>query len=80
MDTYVENTGAAEQEKQIQVVATENEKQIQVPIENAEIAGVILLKKTRWSGIAKARSRRKTLKSFEQNRRIRSGEKQQIRH
>lgn len=42
MDTYVENTGAAEQEKQIQVVPTENEKQIQVPIENAETAGAPL--------------------------------------
>lgn len=39
MDTLVENSGVAEQEKQIQVVPTENEKQIQVPIENAEMAG-----------------------------------------
>jgi hypothetical protein len=38
MDTFVENSGIAEQEKQIQVVPTENEKQIQVPIENAETA------------------------------------------
>ena len=42
MDTFVENTGVAEQEKQIQVVPTENEKQIQVPIENAEISGAPL--------------------------------------
>ena len=35
MDTYVENAGAAEQEKQIQVVPMENEHQIQ-----AENAGV----------------------------------------
>ena len=42
MDTYVENTGAAEQEKQIQVVPTENEQQIQVPIENADTAGAPL--------------------------------------
>jgi len=36
MDTFVENTGVAEQEKQI--APTEHEKQIQVPIENAETA------------------------------------------
>ena len=42
MDTFVENSGVAEQEKQIQVVPTENEKQIQVPIENAETAGAPL--------------------------------------
>ena len=39
MDTFVENSGVAEQEKQIQVVPTENEKNIQVPVENAEISG-----------------------------------------
>jgi hypothetical protein len=38
MDTFVENTGVAEEEKQIQVVPMEHEKQIQVPIENAETA------------------------------------------
>ncbi len=42
MDTFVENSGVAEQEKQIQVVLTENEKQIQVPIGNADIAGARL--------------------------------------
>jgi len=42
MDTFVENSGVAEQEKQIQVVPTENEKQIQVPIENAETANASL--------------------------------------
>jgi hypothetical protein len=38
MDTFVENTGVAEQDKQIQVTPTEHEKQIQVPVENAETA------------------------------------------
>ncbi len=42
MDTFVENSGVAEQEKQIQAVPTENEKQIQVPIENADTAGAPL--------------------------------------
>ena len=42
MDTFVENSGVAEQEKQIHVVPTENEKQIQVPIENADTAGAPL--------------------------------------
>ena len=49
MDTYVENTGAAEQEKQIQVVPTENEKQIQVPIENADTAGAPLDDTAEWN-------------------------------
>ena len=40
MDTFVENSGVAEQEKQIQVA--ENERNIQVPIENAETAGAPL--------------------------------------
>ena len=42
MDTYVENAGAAEQEKQIQVVPMENEHQIQVPVENVDTAGTPL--------------------------------------
>lgn len=41
MDTFVENTGVVEQEKQI-TVPTENEKQIQIPIENVEMAGAPL--------------------------------------
>ncbi len=42
MDTFVENSGVAEQEKKIQIVPTDNEKQTQVPIENAETAGAPL--------------------------------------
>jgi hypothetical protein len=49
MDTFVENSGVAEQEKQIQVVPTENEKQIQVPIENAETAGAPLDDMAEWN-------------------------------
>jgi hypothetical protein len=49
MDTYVENTGAAEQEKKIQVVPTENERQIQVPIENADTAGAPLDDTAEWN-------------------------------
>ena len=49
MDTFVENSGVAEQEKQIQVVPTENEKQIQVPIENAETIGAPLENTADWN-------------------------------
>jgi hypothetical protein len=51
MDTFVENTGAAEQEKKAQAAPTENEKQIQVPIENAETASAPLTEEmTAWQG------------------------------
>jgi hypothetical protein len=36
MDTFVENSGVAEQENKIRVVPTESEKNIQAPIEEAE--------------------------------------------
>ena len=38
MDTYVENAGAAEQERQIQVVPMENEHQIQGNGQGEELA------------------------------------------
>ena len=64
MDTYVENTGAAEQEKQIQVVPMENEHQIQA--------------RNGRRSMTKARNWRKILISFERRNRIRSAEKPQI--
>jgi hypothetical protein len=49
MDTFVENSGVAEQEKQIHVVPTENETHIQVPIEKAETAGAPLDDTAEWN-------------------------------
>jgi hypothetical protein len=49
MDTFVENSGVAEQENKIHVVPTENEAHIQVPVENAETAGAPLNDTAEWN-------------------------------
>ena len=81
MDTFVENSGVAEQEKQIHVVPTENEKQIQVPIENADTANAPLDDENtaEWNSEGEQPDKHIKIVRAEESR-IRSGEEQQIRH